>query len=133
MPANNRRSVLKTACVIAGCVLGAVIRYLMKSLWSSIPLLLLTTTIVAVVLGFVVVGLVLASSAGPNVRAFLVGMSGTIASISAYVGIGVSQPSWIAVAFLILTPVAVLIGLVGGGLLGVRVNSGSRSPGETGT
>jgi hypothetical protein len=83
--------------------------------------------------GFALVGLVLASEAGPNVRAFVVGTSGTIASLSAYIGIGVSRPGWIAVAFLVLTPVAVLVGLVAGGSVGVLLKAGSRTAAKTGT
>jgi hypothetical protein len=109
------------------------LRFPMKSLWFQTPTLLLIGTIVAALVGFVLVGLVLASGAGRNVRAFVVGTSGTIASLSAYIGTGVSQSGWIAAGFLILTPAAVLIGLVAGGSLGVFLKTGWRSPAETGT
>jgi hypothetical protein len=128
LPMDNRGFATKTVCLVAGSALGALIRSLMTLRWFWFPLQLLVATTGAVLASFALVGLVLASEAGPNVRAFVVGTSATMASVSAYIGIGVSRSGWIGAAFLIVTPAAVLIGLVAGGILGVLAKRVRRHP-----
>src|SRR5207244_4211410 len=120
------------ACLVAGGAVGAVIRFFAVLWWPS-PLQILFTTLIAALVAFVLVGIVLALRAGAKVRAFVAGTSGAVASLSAYIGIGINQQAWLAAAFLILTPAAVLTGLIAGASLGVLMTAGRQRASDTAT
>jgi fluoride ion exporter CrcB/FEX len=122
MPRENRSSVRDVASIVAGSALGAVVRYVTFQCWPT-PAHLLITTLVPALSGFALVGFVLTSRAGPEVRAFVAGVCGAITSVSVYVAIGISQPRWAAIALLVLTPVAIVAGLIVGALVGVSINA----------
>jgi fluoride ion exporter CrcB/FEX len=121
MPKVNLSGKRDVASIVAGGAVGAVVRYVTFQSWPA-PAHLLITTLISALSGFAVLGFVLASRAGQAVRAFVAGCSGAITSVSVFVAIGIIQPPWIAIAFLILTPAAIVAGLIVGGLAGVSVN-----------
>jgi hypothetical protein len=110
------------ASIVAGAAAGTVIRYITFQCWPA-PAHLLITTLISALSGFALLGFVLASPAGPGVRAFTAGLSGAITSVSVYVATGISLPLWFAIAFLILTPAAIVAGLTVGALVGVSISA----------
>lgn len=100
--------------LVAGCATGAGLRYLTVQWWTVSPLQLLMVTVFGVLLGFVVVGAVLVLPVNGAVRAFLAGLAGTVASISGYIALGITAPPWLSAGFIVLTPVAVVLGLAAG-------------------
>ena len=108
--------------IIVGSAVGAAIRYAMFQTWPG-PAHLLIATLISGIFGFALVGFLLASRAGPEIRAFVAGACGAITTVSVYIAVGISQPPWIAVAMITLTPVSIAAGLVIGALLNVSLKS----------
>jgi fluoride ion exporter CrcB/FEX len=126
MVGDNQGSTRDVACIIVGSGLGAVIRYVMFQAWPA-PTHLFTATLISGISGFALVGFVLASRAGPEIRAFVAGICGAITSVSVYIAVGINQPPWTAIALITLTPVSMVTGIIIGALLGLSVTS-RRSP-----
>src|SRR3954451_19568255 len=128
MPSENLSNTREVASIVAGSAVGATIRYAAFQIWPA-PVNLLTVTLLSGIFCFALLGFVLASNADAQVRAFVAGVCGAITSVSAYVAVGISQPPWIAVTILTLTPVSIVAGLIAGALLGVSIAGRRKSAG----
>jgi CrcB protein len=88
----------------------------MSTAWPHPAQVLLSTLITAAV-AFAIVGVVIGIGPARRARAFVAGLCGAAASLSAYSIIGVGQTPFLAAAFLILTPICAFAGLLAGILL----------------
>ena len=102
-----------------GGAAGALLRYATATTWPLPHQLLVSTTVTAGV-AFMVAGYLLATASTSPLRAGVLGLCGSAASLSAYAVLTVSQPPRLSVAFLVATP-AVAIGGLLCGLLAARV------------
>src|SRR3954451_15558285 len=118
MRRGNQDSTRDVASIIVGSAVGAVIRYAMFQTWPA-PAHLLIATLISGISGFALVGFVLASRAGPEIRAFVAGVCGAITTVSVYISVGINQPPWTAIALITLTPVSIVTGIIVGALLGL--------------
>ncbi|MDY6870804.1 MAG: chromosome condensation protein CrcB [Actinomycetota bacterium] len=119
MTGRHRASRSQPVAVVVGGAAGALLRYATATTWPLPHQLLVSTTATAGV-AFLVGGYLLATGATSMLRAGLLGLCGSAASLSAYAALTVSQPPGLSVAFLILPP-AVAIGGLLCGLLAARV------------
>jgi len=110
------------ASIIFGSAVGAAIRYALFQTWPA-PAHVLAATLISGIFGFSLAGFVLASGASPEIRAFVAGVCGAITTVSVYIAVGMSQPPWIAIAMITLTPVSIVAGVVIGAMLNVSLKS----------
>ncbi|CAN3127786.1 Chromosome condensation protein CrcB [Mycobacterium sp. smrl_JER01] len=92
---------------------GALIRFALSEAWPR-PHQLLVCTLVTVGLAFLVATVVLASGRTSALRAVVLGGCASAASLSVYAVLTVSQPPLLSIAFLTLTPLAAIAGLLAG-------------------
>ncbi len=90
-------------------------------MWPLPHQLLVSTTVTAGV-AFMVAGFLLATRSTSALRAGVLGLCGSAASMSAYAVLTVSQPPRLSIAFLVGTPVVAMGGLLCG-LLAARVTA----------
>ncbi|ADU00668.1 chromosome condensation protein CrcB [Mycolicibacterium gilvum] len=105
--------------LILGGAGGALLRYALATTWPH-PREVLITTLLTVGLAFLIAGYVLAIGPRSVVHFAVLGVCGSAASLSAYAVLTISQSMRLSVAFLTLTPVAAIGGLICG-LLAARV------------
>jgi hypothetical protein len=99
--------------LIIGGGFGVLAQYLAVAYSHSVRQLI-AATLVSIFVGSALLGVLLASSAGPLIRAFVAGFVGAMGSVGIYTAVGVSQPSAVLAWILVLAPILLLSGLVGG-------------------
>jgi hypothetical protein len=116
VPDRHRAALAHPVALIAGGAVGAVLRHGLSTLWPR-PGQTLVTTVVVTACAFVVAGFVLTAGPMTTVRAAVLGVSVSAASLSAWAVLTITQTPLLSAAFLTLTPAAALGGLAGGLLL----------------
>ncbi|PRC42678.1 chromosome condensation protein CrcB [Mycobacterium sp. ITM-2017-0098] len=99
--------------LILGGAAGALLRYALTTTWPY-PRQILMTTVLTVGVAFVIAGYLLATGPRSFLHFAVLGLCGSAASLSAYAVLTISQPMRLSLAFLTLTPVAAICGLVCG-------------------
>ncbi|MGQ9409797.1 chromosome condensation protein CrcB [Mycolicibacterium gilvum] len=114
MPDFHRRSTTtQSAALIVGGTAGALIRYAVATAWPNPQQMLVSTTLTAAV-AFMVAGYLLATGMKCALHYLVFGVCVSAASLSAWAILTIDQPMRLSLAFLILTPVAAIIGLLCG-------------------
>ncbi|STZ42281.1 CrcB-like protein [Mycolicibacterium gilvum] len=102
-----------------GGTAGALVRYAVTATWPT-PREMLVSTVVTVFVAFVVAAYVLAHGPKSPLQFAVLGLCGSVASLSAWAVLTISTTMKISLAVLTLTPTAAVAGLVCG-LLCARV------------
>lgn len=105
--------------LILGGTAGALVRYAVTTTWPT-PREMLVSTVVTVFLAFLVAACVLAHGPKSTLHFAVLGLCGSVASLSAWAVLTISTTMKISLAVLTLTPAAGVAGLVCG-LLCARV------------
>lgn len=116
MPGRHRASRVQPIAVILGGAVGAVLRYGLAELWPH-PRHMLVSTVTITACAFLVAGFLLTAGPLTTMRAALLGLCASAASLSAWAVLTVSQTPLLSAAFLTMTPMAALVGLAAGLLL----------------
>jgi fluoride ion exporter CrcB/FEX len=126
MSKTNRKARQNAVFMVAGGALGAAVRYLISG-WAEATIPVLLTTVVSVGAGFILLGFVLASPVGGDLRSLVAGAAGAVGSVSTYATVGITATFWLAVSLLVLTPVIAAASFAVGAALGVSLSSTAES------
>ncbi|SRX80643.1 Putative fluoride ion transporter CrcB [Mycolicibacterium parafortuitum] len=96
-----------------GGTAGALVRYAMATTWPK-PQDMLIPTLIAVGVAFFFAAYVLATGLRTSLHYLILGLCGGVASLSAWAVLTISTPMRLSLAFLTLTPVAAVTGLLCG-------------------
>lgn len=113
MPGRHRRSSTQPLALIVGGTAGSLVRYAVTTTWPS-PREMLVSTVASAFIAFLVAACVLAHGAKSPLHFVLLGLCGSVASLSAWAVLTISTTMKISLAVLTLTPAAAMAGLVCG-------------------
>ncbi|MGQ9350952.1 chromosome condensation protein CrcB [Mycolicibacterium gilvum] len=99
--------------LVVGGTAGALVRYAVTTTWPS-PREMLVSTVVTVFVAFLVAAYVLAYGPKSPFHFAVLGLCGSVASLSAWAVLTISTTMKISLAVLTLTPAAAMAGLVCG-------------------
>ena len=131
MPKGSQTSRQTYAYAASGAVLGAILRYLLSTVWPTPPAfpappgfptggVVIQSVIVAVSL--FVAGFVFTASRKSHLRVFTLGVCAGAASLSQYAVTGVSTVAAAGLLLLILAPICGVAGLAAGMMLSLAID-----------
>jgi hypothetical protein len=122
MAKSESRDTHDLAWLIGGIAAGAVFRYYLHHWWPA-PAQSLAVTLITAAAAFLLLGFLLASPTMAELRALVAGFTGATVSLSAYVVAGITHTGWVGFAFLILTPITLVVALAVGARLGLMITA----------
>ena len=108
--------------MVAGAVVGTVVRYLTFAAWPA-PGQVLTATVITVGLAAIVLGFVPATDRWRTVSSVVTGFAGAAASVSIIAALAISSSPLMCAAFVIATPISAIAGLALGLFAGTTARS----------
>jgi fluoride exporter len=113
VPGPNYRTQSRPLALIAGGMVGALLRYALATTWPH-PHQILVSTVLTSGVAFMIAAFLMASASISVLRDIVMGLCASAASLSAWAVLTISQPMRLSLAFLIGTPTAAVCGLMCG-------------------